>query len=45
MEAQSDFDKFRELAPDRKAFLERWIEKRSGNAPLRNRLVRMVRRA
>lgn len=27
VEAQKDFDKFLELAPDKKAFLEKWIEK------------------
>lgn len=27
MEAQKDFDKFLELAPDKKAFLEKWVEK------------------
>lgn len=27
MEAQRDFDKFLELAPDEKAFLEKWVEK------------------
>jgi tetratricopeptide (TPR) repeat protein len=27
MEAQRDFDKFLELAPDKKAFLEKWVEK------------------
>ncbi len=27
IEAQKDFDKFLELAPDKKAFLEKWIEK------------------
>ena len=27
IEAQKDFDKFLELAPDKKAFLEKWVEK------------------
>lgn len=42
IEAQRDFDKFLELAPDKKAFSKNGLKKRSGSAPLRNNRVRLM---